>query len=230
MTAQLWWVRPEAYQVNEADLRLLSDEERAQQQRFIPPPKRHEYLVTRLLVRTVLGQALGVAPESLTFTANEWGRPELSVPSALRFNVSHTEGLVVCLLSWAFEVGVDTELMSRAPRILGMAPRVFAPLELSELQALPGDRHEERAVTLWTLKESYIKARGRGLSLALDGFAFRFDQERVRVEVEPRLHDDGSRWQFQVHTLGPHRVSVAMGVPVDAPPAELEFREAVHLL
>ena len=78
MTTRLWWVRPEDFQASPAALALLNAEERQQQQRYIPPAKQHEYLVTRVLVRSVLGEALGIAPESLKFVANEWGRPALA--------------------------------------------------------------------------------------------------------------------------------------------------------
>ncbi len=213
MTTRLWWARPKNFQTGPAALALLSDDERVQQQRYIPPAKRHEHLVTRVLVRTVLGEALGVAPQGLRFVSNEWGRPTLApelMPSPLHFNVSHTDGLVVCLVSTEHEVGVDTELHSRAPNLLALAPNVFAPQELADLAALPGSNQAERAVILWTLKESYIKARGMGLALPLAGFSFSFDTDPVRLDVTPALRDDGARWQFQTRRLGSHWISTAL--------------------
>ncbi len=204
----LYWINPDTFTATEADLALLTPEERTQHLRFIPPGKRHEYLVARVLSRTVLGEKLGVSPQSLRFTTNQWGRPELEGP--LRFNLTHTEGLVMLLISEGSDVGVDTERISRAPRLLALAPSVFAPTELSDLAALPEVERAQRAVTLWTLKESYIKARGMGLALALDGFAFRFDEPTIRLEVEPRLNDDGARWQFQTWTQGEHQISAAL--------------------
>lgn len=222
---RLWWTRPETFIETPAALALLTVEERAQHQRFIPPAKRHEYLVTRVLVRTVLGEALGLAPEAVPFTQNEWGRPELSPPTTLRFNLTHTDGLVVLLVSEEHDVGVDTELLSRAPKLLSLGPHVFAPKELSDLAALPAERRALRAVTLWTLKESYLKARGRGLALALDGFAFRFEAQGVRLQVEPALNDDGAGWQFETRTLGPHLVSTALRCPASSR-VEIELLEA----
>ena len=208
---QLWWLKPETLEATPETLALLTPEERAQHQRFIPPLKRHEYLATRVLVKTVLGRTLGIAREEVRFTTNQWGRPELSPASSLRFNITHTEGLVALLLSDEHDIGVDTERLARAPRLLALAPNVFARSELSELAALPMDHQAHRALTLWTLKESYIKARGMGLALALDGFAFRFDSAgAVRLEVEPRLNDDGARWQFQTLTHGEHLISTAV--------------------
>lgn len=224
MTTRLWWIHPETFKSTPAALALLTPEERAQHLRFIPPLKRHEYLVTRVLVRTILGEALGMRPGALRFAPNEWGRPELSPPSPLHFNVSHTEGLVVCLVSTEQEVGVDTELIARGPSILGLASRVFSPQEQRDLAALPAEEQAQHAVVLWTLKESYIKARGMGLSLALDGFSFRFEEGGVRLEVEPALKDDGARWQFHIRRFGEHLISTSMAGP---PGAEVDMVEAV---
>lgn len=215
MDAQLWWVNPDTFVASPAALGLLSAQERAQHQRYIPAKKRHEYLVTRVLVRTVLGRALGVAPQSLQFVSNAWGRPALLPPAPLHFNVSHTDGLVVCLLSTSPEIGVDTELLARGPDLLALAPRVFAPRELSDLAALSASERPHRAVRLWTLKESYIKARGMGLALALDGISFGFDADQVHLDVAPALQDDGGRWQFQTQLLGSHCVSTAQARPRD---------------
>lgn len=143
--------------------------------RYIPPAKRHEYLATRVLVRTVLGRALGVSPQTLQFVANEWGRPALWPPVPLHFNVSHTEGLVVCLVSPHPDIGVDTEQLARAPDLLALAPTVFAPQELRDLAALPARAQAHRASPVVDAeRESYIKARGMGLALPLDGFCFLF--------------------------------------------------------
>ena len=217
---KLWWLNPETVAQTPDLLALLNAEERAQHQRFIPPLKRHEYLVTRALVRTVLGEHLGLDPRLVHFTYNRWGRPE--VPN-LHFNVTHTEGLIALLVSTEHEVGIDTERIARAPRLLALAPNVFAPKELAALWALPTEHQAHRALTLWTLKESYIKARGMGLALALDGFAFDLGAPEVRLEVEPRLNDEGARWQFQTLTHGEHLISIAISTTA---PIDLELKQA----
>lgn len=219
---QLYWVNPETFTETPAAYGWLTPEERAQHHRFIPPRKRREYLVARVLARTVLGNVLRCAPEAVQFTMNPWGRPEVA---GVHFNLTHTEGLVAMLVSTEYELGVDTELLSRAPKLLELGPHVFAPQELNDLAALPLDQRAHRAVTLWTLKESYIKARGMGLALALDGFAFRFSNAALRLEVEPELNDDGARWQFQTLTFGPHLVSTAIHHP-PGDPVEVELVEA----
>lgn len=225
MTMKLWWIRPETFEATDAALALLDPNERRQHQRFIPPAKRHEYLVTRILLRTVLGQILCVEPASLQFVRNEWNRPALapeSMASPIHFNISHTDGLIVCLVSPEQQVGVDTELFTRAPTLLNLAPRVFAPKELLDLRALPATEQARRAVHLWTLKESYIKARGMGMALPLTGFAFRFNDGRVSLEIDPELNDAGENWQFQTLAFGAHMISTAIALTPQQRQTELK--------
>jgi 4'-phosphopantetheinyl transferase len=73
----------------------------------------------------------------------------------------------------------------------------FAPDEVADLQALHGTLQRERFFEYWTLKESYIKARGMGLSIPLSQFSFRFSSGwRLCLSMQPELNDYPSRWQF----------------------------------
>lgn len=196
--AELCWTRTEGLAATPAALALLDEGERAANARFLVERKRHEHLVTRVLVRTVLGERLGVPPASLRFVENAHGRPLVPPPATLKFNITHTEGWVGVLVSAEHEVGCDVEALARAPTLLRLAPTVFAEAELAGLRALPEGLRPERAVRLWTLKESYIKARGKGLALSLQGFAFHFDEAgAVQLEVSPALGADGHRWSFE---------------------------------
>lgn len=205
---KLWWMRTDAFVETPESLAILSDDERSQHRRYLSLDKRREYLVTRVLVRTLLGRELGVHPASVRFTCNTWGRPELAQPGP-RFSLSHSGELVVCLVSSQCEPGVDTEPFSRAPSCLSLAPKVFAPSELEGVRGLPGDQQLRRALTIWTLKESYIKARGMGLALPLERIAFRLEGGQVRLELDPSLGDDASRWRFELFDLGTHLVATS---------------------
>jgi 4'-phosphopantetheinyl transferase len=197
--------------LEQAYLALLDETEHAQLARLRFDALKRRYLLTRVLVRTVLSGHAPVAPAAWRFGQNAYGRPLIADPppeaKALRFNVSHTEALVVLVLASGREVGIDVECTRRhAP--LDVAQRFFSRAESAELLQLPPERQVARFWDLWTLKESYIKARGMGLALSLEGFAFRFDP--FRLEVEPALNDDGAGWQFETTPLGPHLVSTAL--------------------
>jgi 4'-phosphopantetheinyl transferase len=186
----------------------LSPSEAARNAAFRFDVHRHEHLVTRGVVRTALSQYRDVAPEAWRFVANAYGRPELDPPCGLRFNLSNTAGLVVCVVSEGPEIGVDVEAHARAAEILEVVETVFSDIEIAELRALERADARDRAVSLWTLKEAYIKARGMGLSLPLREISMRFEK-RPRMELGPGVGDDPAQWWLETRDIEGHRVAIA---------------------
>jgi 4'-phosphopantetheinyl transferase len=181
--------------------RLLAPDEREQRHRFHFEIDRHRYLVTRALARTVLSRYAAVEPEEWTFAANAYGKPAIANADRsaqhINFNISHTKSLVLLGVTSDGALGVDVENCRSREAPLKIANQFFAPEELAELQALPRAQQHDRFFEYWTLKESYIKARGMGLSIPLGWFSFHFPGERtVRVSMRPQLNDRSSRWRF----------------------------------
>jgi 4'-phosphopantetheinyl transferase len=180
--------------------RLLAPEEREQRRRFHFEIDQHRYLVTRALVRTALSRYAAVEPQEWTFTTNAYGKPEIANGNRrtqqITFNISHTRSLILLGITFGGALGVDVENCSAREPPLKIANQFFASEESVELQALPRAQQRGRFFEYWTLKESYIKARGMGLSIDLGSFGFQFPGERtVRISMRPGL-DDPSRWRF----------------------------------
>ncbi len=212
---------------------LMSAAEQAQQQRFVFARDRHRYLVTRALVRTVLSRYAEVEPQSWQFQANKYGRPEISAPSVsvpLRFNVSHADGLIACAVTIGRDIGVDVEAVDRPGQTVEIAERFFSPAEVAALRALPTEAQRDRFFDFWTLKESYIKARGMGLSIPLDQFSFHLDPSTIRITFDPRLQDASERWQFMRFRWGTrHAVALAVGRATGEPDVCLQVRRTLPL-
>ena len=150
---------------------LLTDDERRRYGRYMFERHRHLYLLTRALVRTTLSRYRDVAPERWRFCENEWGKPDVAEPQEakpIHFNLSNSEGMVVCLVARDRVVGVDVEDCERLDQPTSIAERFFSPREVADLRALPEDRQRERFFAYWTLKEAYIKVRGMGLAILLN--------------------------------------------------------------
>ncbi len=75
---------------------------------------------------------------------------------------------MVCALA-PFPVGIDVERLR--PVNPGLAERFFTPAEFTSLQAMQPDERTEKFIELWTLKESFLKAIGRGLTRNLNSFS-----------------------------------------------------------
>jgi 4'-phosphopantetheinyl transferase len=187
---------------------LMSNDEHERMLRLVFDRDRRAFLITRALVRTMLSRYAAVKPTEWRFIENVHGRPEiLDRPSGtpdLRFNISHTDGLIACAVTIGREVGVDVEHIARHLHY-DVPGRFFAPGEVTDLRNLPVEDQQKVFFDYWTLKEAYIKARGFGLALPLGDFAFKLNPPGPpAITFEPSLDDDPSTWQFMQDWPTPH--------------------------
>lgn len=180
---------------------FLNPQELQQEPRFYFAKDRRRYLVTRALVRTVLSRYAPLSPEAWAFSTNAYGRPEIANAEVrdlqLSFNISHTHSLIVLGVTKQRALGVDVENVRTRTVSIDIADRFFAPDEVAALATVPPDQQQDRFFEYWTFKESYIKARGMGLSLPLDKFSFQYPHARgVNIAIHPELADDAARWEF----------------------------------
>ncbi|WP_313918263.1 4'-phosphopantetheinyl transferase superfamily protein [Tahibacter sp.] len=207
---------------------LLSAEEKARLLRFHFEYLQHEYLVTRALCRITLSRYVQRHPADWRFRVNAYGRPEIDMPgdlAPLRFNLSNARSLVACAITRSADAGVDVEETDRPGETVGIADHFFSPTEVIALQAQPPERQRQRFFEYWTLKESYIKARGMGLSIPLEQFSFDLDQG-IRIRFDPALQDDPDIWQFELHQPSAQH-QLAIGVRCGPRPHAIHVREVV---
>lgn len=198
--------------------RLLAPAEHMRQGRFHFDRDRHRFLVTRATVRAVLSRYAPIDPADWRFAANAYGRPHIANTDpgcrGLTFNVSHTDGLIVLGIARGVRLGVDAELPGARNADLDIVENCFAPREVYELRALPAALQPRRFFELWTLKESYIKARGQGLSIALDQFGFTLPGAAgIELWVDARQADHAPAWRFlQFRLATGHLVAVCSDI------------------
>lgn len=213
---------------------LLDAAEREQEPRFYFPRDRRRYLVTRALVRSVLSRYLAIDPRECIFSTNAYGRPDIvnSQPGeeCLSFNISHTHSLIVLGVTRGRALGVDVENVSAREVSIDIADRYFAPREVAALTATPLHEQQYRFFEYWTFKESYIKARGMGLSLPLDKFSFHYPDERtVEIAIHPELADDPARWQFWQFRPAQEYLVAICAERVGGQPPSLIVRQAIPM-
>ncbi|MCP4297231.1 MAG: 4'-phosphopantetheinyl transferase superfamily protein [Proteobacteria bacterium] len=231
----LWFVNPEQItdpKLLDAYYPLLSEEEKVRQKRFIFEKHQHQYLITRALVRTVLSKYCDVAPQDWKFGKNSYGRPfidEVHNQNSLRFNLTHTDGLIVCALTLDKDLGVDVEDEFRKSETTGIAHRFFAPEEVQNLNEQPQNEQKSRFFDFWTLKESYIKACGMGLAIPLGHFSFDLSQKsKIGISFVTERKDNPGDWQFWLFKPNPlHKVAVGIRCDVCEKKYHLTMRSTV---
>lgn len=152
---------------------VLSGDERDKAGRFHFERDRRRYTCGRGVLRTLLGNYLSSAPESIVFAYNRYGKPELDGPhraQRLNFSVSHSHARALIAFTRGREVGIDIEYIR--PDFEGelIATRYFSASEVAALRTLPAASRGQAFFNCWTRKEAFIKAVGHGLSLSLQSF------------------------------------------------------------
>ncbi|MPZ14324.1 MAG: 4'-phosphopantetheinyl transferase superfamily protein [Chloroflexi bacterium] len=211
---------------------LLTPDERERHMSFKFESDRRLFLATRALVRTALSGYAAVGPADWRFASGEHGKPRVDYPAVtppIHFNLANTTGLVVCAVSLDYDaIGVDAERISRDADTVGLAERYFSASEAAALRALSPAEQRRRFFSYWTLKESYIKARGVGLALPLDQFSFLIDDDSISIGFEAQCADDATRWRFALLDAPPRHI-VAVGADTGGAALSLRTTHVVPL-
>ena len=218
----LWITHP--LSINDPQLlahydQLMTPQERERQQRFKFAKHRHDALITRAFVRTVLSHYADIKPQQWRFEKGTHDKPEIiDPPLNLRFNLSHTENFIVCAVVMNVDIGVDVEWVDRQSDTLSIADRFFSPIEVNELFGLPKNQQESRFFDYWTLKESYIKACGLGLAIPLDHFSFIIGassdttvNSNIGLQFSKQRNDTPDDWQsWLFYPNDSHRLALSV--------------------
>jgi 4'-phosphopantetheinyl transferase len=150
---------------------VLDDHERARARRMTREIAWRRFIAGRGLLRLLLGCYLDTPPAQVPLTQTPKGKPAVAEPGAdVRFNLSHSEGILVCGVTRGREIGADVERIRADISVEELAKRFFAPAEAADLLARPISERRLAFFRAWTRKEAYIKGRGDGLAWPLDGF------------------------------------------------------------
>lgn len=205
----LWFCHPHELTLDPSYLQLmratLDAGELQRMQRFKFERHRQKFCISHALTRWVLSHYADLQPEQWQFEKNDHGKPFVANPDYrdLQFNLSHTDGLQLLAVRHALPVGADVE--QRKKRVEGpdIAERFFSPEEVAELRNAADDQQKQLFFDYWTLKESYIKACGKGLAIPLRHFSYVIaQQDCIDISFAPERDDNPEDWQFWLLAAG----------------------------
>lgn len=133
--------------------------------RYVNVKDAYRSLLGELLIRKYLIQVLNIPNENILFRKNEYGKP--FVDFDIHFNISHSDEWVVCAIS-NHPVGIDIERISEID--IKIAEQFFHENEYIWLQSKAQNSQVSSFFELWTIKESYIKAIGKGMYIPINSF------------------------------------------------------------
>ncbi|MCM2442241.1 4'-phosphopantetheinyl transferase superfamily protein [Agrobacterium vitis] len=208
------------------DRNVLSAGERAKLSRLRLESDRRSYRVAHETLRQLLSAYCpSVEPKAWQFEYGTAGRPDLKASeSGLTFNLSHTCGQAALAFARDCQLGVDVETVI-ADTDLDLAESICTTDELRALRALPQVDQPRRFTQLWTLKEAYLKAIGKGLSQSPQSIGFRFlESVEISHQIMEPLDAPNANFRFcSSQVSATQSLAVAWGTPEARPKRRLKI-------
>lgn len=175
--------------------RTLSPDRQAYVSKFRRASDYQRSVLGDALVKRMIQDRLGREKTDIEIIKNAYGKPYLKNYDHLHFNVSHSGDWIVGAVGNK-PVGIDVEKIGTVN--MDIAKRFFHPTEYNALMACCCISAQlSLFYDLWTLKESYIKAVGKGLSLPLDSFVL----VQQDGEWAPVIGENGEPHYFKQYVL-----------------------------
>lgn len=159
-------------------LGFVSEEKKKRINRFHRLEDAQMTLLGDVLVRYAICKRTETKNRNLVFGTNEYGKPILLEQYGIHFNISHSGNWVACAVD-DNPVGIDVETIK--PIDFKIAERFFSSYEYFLLMNQPIEKRLKYFYRIWTLKESYIKAEGKGLSIPLNSFSINVGKQNTNT-------------------------------------------------
>lgn len=170
-------------------LALLSPDELKRAERLISPLHKERFIIARGLLRKTLGLYLNQQGEAITFSYGAHGKPFLH-GTPLKFNLSHSDDMVVLALTIEKEIGIDIEKIDSHFKN-DVAKRLFSPEEYQQLLDLSERERIPAFYRIWARKEAIIKVLGLGLYAPLKDFTVSSKNqiEEISFNLNNHIHE-----------------------------------------
>ena len=146
--------------------RTLTPEDWIKVERKQDPNQQNEFIVTRALLRMLIGHYTGLLPNEIRFCHGPNGKPSVQEdPSSrmVKFSLSHSAGMLACAFAAMREIGIDLEGLRPVPIAEKFARRFFDNDDQLFIARLGEPLRSQVFYEIWTRKEAQLKAMGQGV-------------------------------------------------------------------
>lgn len=128
------------------------------------------FILRRYLLRLILSKYCDCQPHELMFRYNSCKKPFIGIPEfkEIKFNLSNSNDLMLVGLCKHDDIGIDIEKVHEIHDLENIAVENFSPQELKYFDSKLNKT--DTFFKIWTRKEAFIKAKGKGLYLPLKSF------------------------------------------------------------
>ena len=190
----------------------ISPVQRARIERLARESDRRRAQAAEVIMRRVLSSHLGVSQDEIKVERDQFNKPFLP-GTDIFFNLSHSADRVACAVDTA-PLGVDLERIRPLPEMMEIVTRYFSTEKQLTLESCPEPDRLECFFTLWTLKESFVKAEGKGLSIPLNSFSMKVAEDGSALLED---HPEESKWSLHSYSIGVHYKLAVCATTSDLP-------------
>ncbi|KOX75794.1 L-aminoadipate-semialdehyde dehydrogenase-phosphopantetheinyl transferase [Melipona quadrifasciata] len=166
-------------------------EEKERLSRFVFRKDVRASLVGRLMMRKFVNEYGHIPYSSILFARDTNNKPILkNISSNLSFNVSHQGNYTVLAGEMkSMNLGVDVMKLEytggkQLPEFFRIMNRNFSPSEWEEIKIFLNEFDQiSMFCRHWALKESYVKAIGRGITIDLESLSFKTSSKLVENSI-----------------------------------------------
>ncbi|MFP4846280.1 4'-phosphopantetheinyl transferase family protein [Winogradskyella sp. PE311] len=142
-------------------LQFLSSEEIERSKRYYSPRDKNRFIICRTLLKFIIANQTGLEVKAIKIKKGANKKPYLVSLDSLNFNVSHSENFAIIAISDR-AIGVDVEYINRNFDFSDILAHTFSDDERQKIRN--SENSKEAFYSLWTRKEAFVKATGKGIS------------------------------------------------------------------
>ncbi|SHH04681.1 4'-phosphopantetheinyl transferase family protein [Flavobacterium defluvii] len=139
---------------------FLNSPELKKAKRFYKEIDRNRFIIYRSILKLILGAYTKSDIKNIHLDYDFNKKPYLASHPWLHFNMSHSEDYAAIAISRKM-VGLDIEYLSKDFKFTSLLPDIFDDHERAAIQN--ADDKKNAFYTLWTRKEAFVKALGKGI-------------------------------------------------------------------
>ena len=194
----------------------LSEDECSRATRYHFEKDSNRFILRRSILRILISNYLGVDAKHIQYCYGKRGKPRITnnySNEPLNFNMSHSENLMLYAFASNQEVGIDIEHVRPIPEAMQIVESCFSDKEKIIFNGLTADLQEEVFFQLWTRKEAFLKATGKGLDQSINGITVISSDDSVQIKNN---QETSGRWHIEDLFLVPG-FSAAYAIEETAP-------------
>ncbi len=159
-------------------------------------------LLSELFIRKILSDELNVALDDLDIYVSYYKKPYLK-NFKRQFNLSHSNNAII-LATDDYSVGIDIEQVNSLENLNFLISH-FSKKEQKDFFSKKKEKQLDFFFSLWTLKESYIKAIGKGFHYPLSSFSI--DIKKENISIIDHI-DSNESWYFKCYKIPNYKIAV----------------------